>query len=247
MDPTMDVATHNILDCQQDDNNEVSLAERHSSFTECSTSDQSSSIIHINNTNPSADWQLPAILPRDVYKLSGWKYFAYSQIKVSSVDISFSDNQEPAHINLLDKCQIDWAKEQGYKYTHLGAIRLGLGPLVRPYLPIYSLCVSIDTRHTDFAHAIIGGFTAPLHNGPAFGTIFPKYSVSLDDTHIYDLLKAFILPQGFRMMNGSRIMQLKSLVCVRFGNDTLPPLRSRVHESSRLQSRVVLRFCKIQN
>ena len=89
----MDVATHNISDYQQDDNNEVSLAERRSSFTKCSTSDQSSSIIHIDNSNPSADCQLPAILPRDVYKLSGWKYFACSQIKVSSVDISFTDSQ----------------------------------------------------------------------------------------------------------------------------------------------------------
>ena len=104
MDPTMDVATHHILDCQQYGNNEVSLAERCSLFVECSTSDQSSSsIIHIDNTNPSADWQLPALLPRDVYKLTGWKYFSCSQIKVSSVDISFTDSQEPVHINLLEK------------------------------------------------------------------------------------------------------------------------------------------------
>ena len=77
---------------------------------------------------------------------------------------------------------------------------------MRPYLPISSLCVAIDTRHTDFSNAIIGGFTAPLHNGPAFGTIFPKYSVSLDDPHIYDLLEAYILPRGFWMMTGSRII-----------------------------------------
>ena len=113
---------------------------------------------------------------------------------MSSIDIPFTDSQDPVHINLLDKSQIDWARSQGYKYGHLGAIQLGINPLVCPFLPISSLCVAIDTRHTDFAHAIVGGFTAPLHNGPAFGTIFPKYSVSLDDPHIYDLLKAYILP-----------------------------------------------------
>ena len=66
--------------------------------------------------------------------------------------------------------------------------------VVRPYLPVSSMCVAVDTRHTQFADAIIGRFTAPLHDGLAFGTIFPKYSVSLDDPHIYDLLKAYILP-----------------------------------------------------
>ena len=139
------------------------LAERRSSFAECTTSDSSSSVIHIDNSNPSADWKLPTILPKDVYKLSLWKYIACQQIRLSSVDISFIDKQEPVHINLLEKSQIDWEKQKGYKYAHLGAIFLGLGPLVRPYLPVSSLCVAVDTRHNDFAHAVIGGFTAPLH------------------------------------------------------------------------------------
>ena len=99
----MDTISHtNQLDCQQEDNGEVSLAERRSSFThECSTSD--SSIIHIDNTNPSSNWELPQILPRDVYKLHWWNYIACTHIKVSSVDISFTDSQDPVHINLIDK------------------------------------------------------------------------------------------------------------------------------------------------
>ena len=128
--------------------------------------------------------------------------------------------------------------KEGYRYAHLGAIKLGLGPLVRPYLPMPSLCVAVDTRHRNFADAIIGSFTTPLHDGPAYGTVFPKYSIILEDPHIYDLLKAYIQPQGFQMMQGSKIIQLKGVVCIRFGNDTLPPLRSRVHQSSCLQSMV---------
>ena len=147
MDPSMDIASHTLLDCQQNENGEVSLAERRSSFTECSSSDLSSSIIHIDNTIPSSEWQLPAILPKDVYKLSFWEYIACTHIKVSSIDVSFTDSEEPVHINLLEKRQIDWAKKQGYKYAHLGAIKLGLGPLVFPYLPVSSLCVAVDTHH----------------------------------------------------------------------------------------------------
>ena len=54
----------------------------------------------------------------------------------------FNDSQDPVHINLLDKSQIDWARSKGYKYAHLGAIRLGINPLVRPFFPISSLFVS---------------------------------------------------------------------------------------------------------
>ena len=90
--------------------------------------------------------------------------------------------------------------------------------------------------HRNFADAIIGSFTSLLHDGPTYGTIFPKYSVSLEDPliydlHIYDLLKAYIQPQGFKMMQGSKIIQLKGVVCIHFGNDTLPPLQSPVHNT----------------
>ena len=219
----MDAIPLGHLDCESNNDTEVSLAERRSSFcNESSTSE--SSIIHIQDLNPSANWQLPAILPNDVYKLNWWSFKTATQIKVSSIDVSFTNKDEPVHINLLEKRQIDWVKAQGFKYVHLGAIKLGLGPLVRPYLPVSFLCVSIDTRHRTFADAIIDGFTAPLHDGPAFGTIYPKYSVSLEDPYIYDLLKAYIMPKGFNMDTGSKIIQLKGAVVARFGNDTLPPL-----------------------
>ena len=37
-------------------------------------------------------------------------------------------------------------------------------------------------------------------------------------------------------MTGSKIIQLKILVCVQFDNDTIPPLHSHVHQSSHLLS-----------
>ena len=75
-----------------------------------------------------------------------------------------------------------------------------------------------------------------MHDGLAFGTIYPKYFVSLEEPYIYDLLKAYILPKGFNMDTGSKIIQLKGAVVARFGNDTLPPLRSHMHQSSHLHS-----------
>lgn len=126
-----------------------------------------------------------------------WKYFSHSRIKLSSIDVSFTGKEEPIHINLLDVDQIDWSKIKCYKYVHIGAVKLILGPLVRPFLPISSLCAVTDTRHLEFFDTIIGGFMGPFHTGPCFGTIFPKYFINLDDPNIYNLLKAYVLPQGF--------------------------------------------------
>lgn len=235
MDPAMDQVELFVLDCQTQNDVEVSLADCRSYFIRTSTS-KDSSIIHMNDENPSTNWQLPKIVPSEVYNLKWWRYHSATQIKVMSIDVSFSDSNDPTHINLLDQTQIDWALKEGYSYAHLGAIKLGLDPLVRPFLPVSSLCVAVDTHHVNFADAIIGGFSTPLHNGPAHGTIFPKFSVSLKDPHIYDLLKAYIQPWGFRMLPGSKIIQLKDAFCVRFGNDTLPPLHSKVHQSSCLLS-----------
>ena len=69
----MDAVSHTTLDFQLENNAEVSLAERRSSFmNESSTSN--SSIINVQGFNPSQDWQLPKILRSDVYKLKWWQY-----------------------------------------------------------------------------------------------------------------------------------------------------------------------------
>ena len=141
----MDSVAHTRLDCQQAKDGTVSLAERRSSFSQCSSSDPDSSIIHIDEPNPSYEWKLPTLLPKEIYKLKFWEYVSSQHFRVSSVDIAFTDADNPVHINLLDRSQIDWARKQGYKYAHLGAIGLGLNPLVRPFLNVSSLCVTVDT------------------------------------------------------------------------------------------------------
>ena len=135
----MDTVSLTTLDCQSDNNKEVCLAERRSSFLN-EPSSSNFSIINIQDFNPSENWQLPKILPSDVYKLNWWQYKSATQIKVSSIDVSFTDSDKPIRINLIDKAQIDWDIEEGYHYAHVGAIKLGLGPLVRPYLTVSSLC-----------------------------------------------------------------------------------------------------------
>ena len=104
MDPSMDFVGLTSLDCQSTDQTTVSLAERRSSFQ---NSVASSSIITIDDTIPSPKWKLPEILPLEVYKMKWWQYKSNTQIKTSSMDITITDQEEPIHINLIDKEQID--------------------------------------------------------------------------------------------------------------------------------------------
>lgn len=163
----------------------VSLPGRKSSYREDLTS---ASTISISEIDPNPNWKILPILHAQVYNMPFYKYFASSQIQLHFVDVSFTSQDEPTQIPLLEKSQIYWAKSQGFKYFHLGTIRFGLNVLIRPSMNINSLCVVIDTRHNQLVDAIIGGFASPLHDDPAFGTVYPKYYVSLADPYIYDLL-----------------------------------------------------------
>ena len=69
------------------------------------------------------------------------------------MNITFTDKEEPIHINLIDKEQFDWAKSKGFLYAHLGIVKLGLDPLFMPYLNVSSLCCVLDTRHLEFPDA----------------------------------------------------------------------------------------------
>ena len=232
MDPSLDTVELRTLDCNLEGQT-ATLVTGPESF---SHTDTESSIITLHEANPSGTWDLPSILPFEVYKLKWYKYFSTTQIKISSTNVAFTGQDDPIHINLLSKEQIAWEKSKGYKYAHLGAVKFRLGPLVRPFLPVLSMCSIVDTRPKEFQDALIGGILAPLHFGPAFATVFPKYFVSLYEPHINNLFKAYISPRGFNMDAGSLIIQLKAAVCVRFGNDTLLAMQPSIHQSSDLRS-----------
>jgi hypothetical protein len=65
MDPSMDTIELQTLHCDANDSF-VSLAKKISSFQNI---ESSSSIISMNDFNPSTDWKLPGILPKEVYKM----------------------------------------------------------------------------------------------------------------------------------------------------------------------------------
>jgi hypothetical protein len=76
------------------------------------------------------------------------------------------------------------------------------------------LCCVVDSCHNYFQNALIGGFQAPLHNGPVWSFVFPRFQVSLTDPHILNFLQAYIQFFGFDMSPRSEISQLHTTVCL---------------------------------
>ena len=84
----MDSVGISSLDFQYADHTTVSLTERRSFVHNFGAS---CSIITIDDAIPSLNWKLHEILPSKAYKMNWWKYKSNKQIKVSSLDITFTD------------------------------------------------------------------------------------------------------------------------------------------------------------
>jgi len=65
MDPSLDTVEHRTLECTQDGRT-TTLA---SGFDQYQHDDPESSVITLREENPSPNWELPSILPTEVYKL----------------------------------------------------------------------------------------------------------------------------------------------------------------------------------
>jgi len=146
-------------------NNSSFTSVRDQKDASLASSNSDRSLIFISEINSTTHWELPPIYPQQVYKLKWWQYLSHSFIKIHSVNIPFTANDDPINVNILDKHILDSEKKQDYLYAHLGVVKFGLNPLIRIYLPISSLCCVIATRHNKFLDALIGDFQARLCDG----------------------------------------------------------------------------------
>ena len=85
--------------------------------------------------------------------------------RFTSVNIPISVGQDVYQIPLINREDIQWGLEHGYKYVHIGMIQFGINPLVRPGLNTSCLTCMLDTCLNKFNDALLGGFQSPLNNG----------------------------------------------------------------------------------
>ena len=69
------------------------------------------------------------------------KNISHTQIKISYVNVFFTNQDERVHINMLDQSQTDWAKEQGLSYMRT-VVLLILCQVLYP-IPIYLFLLSM--------------------------------------------------------------------------------------------------------
>jgi hypothetical protein len=105
--------------------------------------------------------------------------------------------------------------------------QLGL-QLLCPRLNTSCLCCVVDSLHNYFQNSLIGGFQAPINNGPCVVLCLIRFQFSLTNPHILDFLQAYIQFSGFNMSPRSEISQLHTTVCLRFVSTMLPALNPKL-------------------
>ena len=108
--------------------------------------------------------------------------------EISQCDIPYSINEQYVTLNIMPEMITQW-KAEGYSHLHLGAVRLVLSFQGRKGLPISAKVALLDSRFTDYEHALIGTVVTTLNCGSVVLTLFPNYAVSLNDPNLSTALK----------------------------------------------------------
>ena len=153
-------------------------------------SPSNSACLNIEESSPRVDWKLPSVNPFDVYKhLPAFKLRALSQVKIKENSIRTELNLNAMlTIPLLESKHIQAALHAGYKYIHMGMVRVGLNALHRKGQPTFVFSALLDNRWMSFTKALIGGIETSLSDGPVQYDVYPDFSVALDDPNILNCL-----------------------------------------------------------
>ena len=153
-------------------------------------SSSNSVTLSIEEPNPRMAWKLPQLSASDVYSnLSAFQLKALSHIKIRENSIRTELNLNTMMtVPLLEPKHIQAAIKSGYKYVHLGMVRIGLNALHRKGQPTFVFSALFDNRWTSFTQALIGGIETTMSDGPVQYDVCPDFSVALNDPNILNCL-----------------------------------------------------------
>ena len=87
-------------------------------------------------------------------------------------------------VPLLETRHIQAALKSGFKYLHLGMVRVGLNALHRKGQSAFVFSTLLDNRWSSFTQALIRVVETSLSDGPIQYDIFPDFSVALGDPNV---------------------------------------------------------------
>ncbi|KAK9025606.1 hypothetical protein V6N11_038467 [Hibiscus sabdariffa] len=98
--------------------------------------------------------------------------------------------------------------EAGYSHIHVGAIRLALNYHGVEGKPVVARIALLDTRYLKYQDACIGTVEATMNNGLVMVTLFPNFTMALQDPNLMDALKVQIHIVGAQQVESSIIATL---------------------------------------
>ncbi|KAK9008530.1 hypothetical protein V6N11_075419 [Hibiscus sabdariffa] len=98
--------------------------------------------------------------------------------------------------------------EVGYSHIHFGAIRLALNYHGVEGKPVVARIALLDTRYLKYQDACIGIVEATMNNGLVMVTLFPNFTMAIEDPNLIDALKVQIHIVGAQQVESSIIATL---------------------------------------
>jgi hypothetical protein len=106
---------------------------------------------------------------------------------LNQCDVKYSKEEQYVTINIVLDMIAYW-KWEGYTHIHFGAVRIILSYQGRKCLPITARLALLDSRYLKYSQAMLGTCLTTLNAGSAVLTIYPNYTVSLNDPNLPSLL-----------------------------------------------------------
>jgi len=191
-----------------------------------------SACLNKKEPSPRVAWKLPKVSPSDVYAgISRFHFRALRRIKIKERSIRTKLNVN-AMIPLLEPKHIQAALKSGYKYVHLGMVRVGINALHIKGQKTFVFSALLDNRWVSFTKALIGGVQTTLSEGPVQYDVFPDFSVALDDPHILNCLTLGVQTKGYEgFLSEAKNLTIFYVTCVRFYNTTIPAVLHSASDS----------------
>ncbi|KAK8515574.1 hypothetical protein V6N12_075610 [Hibiscus sabdariffa] len=98
--------------------------------------------------------------------------------------------------------------EAGYSHIHFGAVRLALNYHGSDGKAVVARIALLDTRYLTYQDACIGTVEATMNNGLVMVTLFPNFTMALQDPNLMDALKVQIHIVGAQQVESSIIATL---------------------------------------
>ena len=158
---------------------------------------------------------------RHLLKQQGPKAKEYVQASaLTQQDIRYAEHEQYISLQFNTDLITSW-KAEGYTHLHLGAIRIILTFQGRKGLPITARSAILDTRFVNYTHALLGTCLSTLNNGSVILTIFPNYTVSLNDPNLPSMLQVQLQIAGAGMVDTSVMANLHHQIVYRLQNHSM--------------------------